>query len=56
MMSPTQGEGDLPKGDITLATSPFSKMGGKGEGGVKNLKKMGDVIYGQSLGKLIFGY
>ena len=25
--------------------SLFSKMGDKGEGGVKNLKKMGDIIY-----------
>ena len=24
-------------------------MGDKGEGGVKNLKKMGDIIYGQPL-------
>ena len=38
MMSPTYGEGDLPKGDIT-PISLFSKMSDKGEGGVKNFKK-----------------
>ena len=27
----------------------FSKMGDEGEGGAKNFKKMGDVIYGQFL-------
>ena len=28
------------------SVSLFSKMGDKGKGGVKNFKKMGDVIYG----------
>ena len=37
--------GNLPKGDDTYSISLFSKIGDKGEGGVKNLKKMGDVIY-----------
>ena len=36
MSSPTWEEGDLLKGDII---SLFSKMGDKGEGGAKNIKK-----------------
>ena len=39
---PLRGEGDLPKGDITSGRYSiilFIKMGDKGVGGVKNLKK-----------------
>ena len=40
---PLRGEGDLPKGDVTSGRYSiflFIKMGDKGEGGVKNLRKM----------------
>ena len=39
---PLRGEGDLPKGDVTSGRYSiilFIKMGDKGEGGVKNLKR-----------------
>ena len=39
---PLRGEGDLPKGDVTSGRYSiilFIKMGDKGEGGVKNLRK-----------------
>ena len=36
--------------------SLFSKMGHKEEGGVKNLKKLGDVIYGQPQINEFFSY
>ena len=38
-MSPTWGEGDLPKGDVTPYAYLVSNMGDKWEGGVKNIKK-----------------
>ena len=48
MTSPLRGREDQPKGYAT-PKSLFSKMGDKGKGGIKNLKKMGDIIYGQPL-------
>ena len=36
---------------LCYSISLFSKMGDKGEGGVKNIKKMGDVNYGRLLSK-----
>ena len=42
MMSSTQGKGILQK--VMLLHK--SKMGNKGEGGIKKSLKMGDVIYG----------
>ena len=38
MTSPTLGERDLPKGDVT-PSAYLVKRGDKGEGGVKSLKK-----------------
>ena len=38
LMSPTQGEGGFAK-RFCQSISLFSKMGDKGEGGVKNVKK-----------------
>ena len=45
-MSPTQGEGDLPKGDVTPYTY-FAKWVTRAGRGQKS-QKMGDVIYGRS--------
>ena len=44
---PLRGEGGSAK-RWHYFISIFSKMGDKGEGRVKNLRKMGDVIYGRS--------
>ena len=44
---PLRGEGGSAKRECYFV-SIFSKMGDKGEGRVKNLRKMGDVIYGRS--------
>ena len=45
MSSTKEGGGSAKKWSYSIIL--FSKMGNKGEGGAKTLKKMGDIIYGQ---------
>ena len=40
---------------VMLLHNPFSKMGDKWEGGVKNSQKIGDVIYGWPQSETIHG-
>ena len=39
----------LAKGNVTPLAYIFSKMGDKGEGGIKKSQKMAGLIYGQPL-------